>query len=46
MRRKSLKISIGAVLKNSEMLKFVLDYLKTKTMCNYAVKKLPFVKLF
>ena len=27
---KSVKISIGTVAKNPEMLKFVLDYLKTK----------------
>ena len=30
-------------MKNSEMLKFILGYFKTKTMCNYAVKKLFFV---
>ena len=27
---KSLKISIGAVIKNPEMIKFILDHLKTK----------------
>ena len=27
-------------MKNPEMLKFVLDHLKTKQICNYAVKKL------
>ena len=30
-------------MKNSEMLKFVLDNLKTKKMCNHVVKKLPFL---
>ena len=35
---KSLKISIGAVMKNPEMLKFVPDHLKSKTMCKHAVK--------
>ena len=38
---KSLIINIETVIKNPEMLKFVPDYLKT--LCNYAVKKLPFV---
>ena len=40
---KSSKISIGAIIKNTEMLKFVPDYLKTKKMCKHAVKKLLFV---
>ena len=40
---KSLKISIGTVLKNPEMLKFVPDHLKTKEMYKHAVKNLPFV---
>ena len=41
---KSSKISIGAVIKSSEILKFVPHDLKTnKKICNYAVKKLPFV---
>ena len=40
---KPLKISIGAIIKNSEMLKFVSDHRKTKKMCKNAVKKLPFV---
>ena len=35
---KSVKVSIGTVVKNPEMLKFVLDYLKTKKMCKLAVK--------
>ena len=30
-------------MKNPEMLKFVPDNLKTKKICNYTVKKLPFV---
>ena len=39
----SVKISIGTVIKNPEVLKFVLDHLKTKEMCKHAVKKLPFL---
>ena len=30
-------------MKNPEMLKLVPDHLKTKQMCNYAVKKLPYL---
>ena len=40
---KSLKLSIGAVVKNPEMLKFIPDHLETRKMCKYTVKKLPFV---
>ena len=40
---KPLDIDIGIVTKNPEMLKFVPDHLKTKQMCNYAVKKLPYL---
>ena len=39
---KSVKISIGTVIKNPEMLKFILDRLKTKKKCERAVKKLSF----
>ena len=35
---KSLNISIGTVMENTEMLKFVPDHLKTKDKCKYAVK--------
>ena len=35
---KSLNISIGTVMKNLEMLKFVSDHPKTKKMCKHAVK--------
>ena len=35
---KASKISIRAVMKNPEMLKFVLDHLKTKKRCNYTKK--------
>ena len=35
---KSLNVNIGTVVKNPEMLKFVPDHLKTKQMCNYAIK--------
>ena len=37
---KSLNISIGTVMKNSEMLKFASDHLKTRKICKYAVKKI------
>ena len=40
---KSLKINIGAIIKNLEILRFVPVHLKTKKMCKYADKKLPFV---
>ena len=40
---KSVKISIGTVMKNPEMLKFVPDHLKTKKMCKHSVEKLPFL---
>ena len=30
-------------MRNPEMLKFVPNHLKTKKMCKYAVKKLPFL---
>ena len=36
---KSLNVNIGTVMKNPEILKFVLDHIKTKQMCNYAVIK-------
>ena len=40
---KSLSISIGTVMKNLEMLKFVPDHLKTKKMCKHAVKKIAYL---
>ena len=40
---KSLNINIGTVMKNPEMLKFIPDHFKTKQMCNYAVKKSPYL---
>ena len=42
---KSLNINIGTVMKNSEMLKFVPDYLKTNKMCKHVVKKLRYVSI-
>ena len=42
---KSLNISIGTVMKNSEMLKFAPDHLKTKKICKYAVEKLHCFKI-
>ena len=40
---KSLNISIVTVMKNLEMLKFILHHLKTKKMCKRTVKKLPYL---
>ena len=41
---KSLGISIGTIMKNPEILKFIPDHLKTKNkMCNHAVKKLTYL---
>ena len=40
---KSLNISIVAVKKNPEMLKFVPDRHKTKKMCKHGVKKLTYI---
>ena len=39
----SLKIIIGTAMKNPELLKFVPDHLKTEKLCQYAVKKLPYL---
>ena len=36
---RSSNINIETLMKNSEMLNFISDHLKTKLMCNYAVKK-------
>ena len=40
---KSLNINNETVIENLEMLNFVSDHIKTKQMCDYVVKKLPFV---
>ena len=40
---KSLKVTIGSIIIDPEMLRFVPDHLKTKKICRYAVKKLVFV---
>ena len=40
---KSVKISIGTVMKNPKKLKFVPDHLKTGKTCKHAARKLPFV---
>ena len=45
-RRQSPKISNGTIIKNSEILKFIPDHLKTKKMCKHAVNKLPFVIIY
>ena len=34
----SLKISIGAIIKNPEMLRLVCDHLKTENLCENAFK--------
>ena len=36
-------MSIGAIIENPKMLKFVPDHLKTKNMFKNAVEKLPFI---
>ena len=36
---KSVKIRIGTVMRNPEMLEFVPNHLRTKKMCKHAVKK-------
>ena len=43
---KTLKISIGAIKNNPEVLKFVPYHVKTKKMCKNAVKKLPCAILY
>ena len=40
---KILKISIGSIMTNPKMLKFVPDYLKIKKTCENAVKRLLFL---
>ena len=40
---KSLNISIGTVMENPEILKFILDHLKTKKMYKNAVKRLLYL---
>ena len=35
-----IKISIGTVMRNAEMLKLATDHLKIKKICKHAVKKL------
>ena len=35
---KSLKVSIGAIIKNPEMIKFACDHLKTKKSLNMHLK--------
>ena len=39
----TLIISIGALIKDPEMLRFIPDHIKTKKMCKHAIKKLPFL---
>ena len=41
--RKNIKLNIGAITKVLEMLRFLPDHFKTKTMCKYAEKNLPFL---
>ena len=35
--------SLISKFRNSKMLKFIPDHLKTKQMCNCAIKKIPFL---
>ena len=41
---KSIKTSIGTVMRNPGMLKLVPDHFKKKIMCEHVVKILPFLK--
>ena len=40
---KSVKISIGTVIKNRKLLKFFLDHLKTRKMYKHTVEKLHYL---
>ena len=40
---KSLRISIGILMRNPDILQFVADNLKRKNMCKHAVKKLLYL---
>ena len=40
---KPVKISIGTVMRNPEMLKFLPDHRNIKKMCRHAFKKLPYL---
>ena len=40
---KSPKISIGAITRHPELVKFVSDHFKTKNMCKHTVKELSFI---
>ena len=40
---KSLSINNETVMKNPKILKFVLDHLKTKKLCNHTITKLSLV---
>ena len=44
---KSLNINIGTVMKSPEMSELVPDHLKTKKICKFVVKELPYLlKMF
>ena len=43
---KSLNIGVAIVIKNPEMLNIAPDHLKTKKMCNHAVKILPYLSKY
>ena len=40
---KILKISIGEIMKDPQILELIPDDFKTKKMCKHAVKKFPFL---
>ena len=40
---KSILISIGTIIRNSEILNLFLIILKLKKICKHAVKKLPYL---
>ena len=43
---KSAKISIGTVMRNPEMFKFVPDHIKTKKMGKLVFEKLPYLSRY
>ena len=43
---KFLTVSIGAIIQNPVMLKFIPDHLKTKKKCKNAGNKLPLIIIY
>ena len=42
---KPVKISIGTVMRNPKMLKFITDHLKTKKMCTHELENCLSIKI-